>query len=169
LKTRLISGLILAGLIVLITLPARAQQDDEQSQSAAQYILPGGSNTIRMAINVWGEVQRPGIYRVPSDITLVSLISSAGGPTDNAKIRKVRVIRAYPQEGKPQVILVNLKDYLNDADISGMPKLYPGDTIFIPTTFRQYLSNGVGIFTSITSLVAAVAIIYERLSRANSY
>jgi len=161
-----------SALFVIITLflgsvPAFAQ-NDQQDQSAAQYILPGGSNTIRMAINVWGEVQRPGIYRVPSDITLVELISSAGGPTDLAKIKKVRVIHAYPQNGEAQVIKVNLKDYLKDADISGLPKLYPGDTVFIPASFRSYFTTTVGIAASITTLFSAVALIWERLSRAGS-
>ena len=163
-----LSLVIGAFLLMGLAAPAAAQQDD-QSQSAAQYILPGGQNTIRMAINVWGEVQRPGVYRVPSDITLVSLISSAGGPTDLAKIKEVRVVHAYPQEGEPRVIEVNLEEYLDHADVSGLPTLYPGDTVFVPSSFRRYFTDTLGIFASITALISGAALIYERMTRAGSY
>ncbi len=164
---RRFSGLLII-LVLCVFAPAIFAQNNQnqQDQSAAQYILPGGTSTIRMAINVWGEVQRPGIYRVPSDITLVELISSAGGPTDMAKIKDVRVIHAYSKTGKAQVIKVNLKKYLKKADVSDLPKLYPGDTVFIPANFRSYFTSTVGIAASVTTLFSAFALIWERLTRA---
>ena len=50
----------------------------------AQYIL-GSGDILLVNVNLWGHVQRPGIYSVPSSYTLIDLISSAGGPLKTAR------------------------------------------------------------------------------------
>ena len=45
----------------------------------AQYIL-GDKDVLLISVNLWGHVQRPGIYSVPSHFTIIDLLSSAGGP-----------------------------------------------------------------------------------------
>ncbi len=156
---------------VTALLPAglMAQQESGNQQAASRYILPGERNTILMEINLWGEVKQPGIYKVPGDIDLVSLLSSAGGPTDMAKMREVRVIRAYPQEGDPRVMEVDLRRFIETADASQLPNLYPGDTVYVPGNFRRYFSTSLGIAGSVAGIASAVALIYERMVRAASY
>ncbi|MBS1272295.1 MAG: hypothetical protein MAGBODY4_01436 [Candidatus Marinimicrobia bacterium] len=155
--------LILLGILFLgINVNAQNQTGD---QPAAQYILPGERNQILMEINMWGEVQRPGIYKVPSDINIIALISSAGGPTDYAKLREVKIVRGFSEESDQKVLTINLEDYLEKAEVSDLPKLYPGDTIYIPGNFRKYFSTTVGITSAITSIAAAIALIFERVSR----
>ncbi|MGH7450073.1 MAG: SLBB domain-containing protein [bacterium] len=60
---------------------------------AAQYYL-GEQDELLIKVNIWGLVRRPGQYMVPKDTDLISLISFAGGPLDQARMKKVKVIRA---------------------------------------------------------------------------
>ena len=62
------------------------------SDRPAQYIL-GSGDILLVTVNLWGHVQRPGIYSVPSSYTLIDLISSAGGPLKTARLNDVRVVR----------------------------------------------------------------------------
>lgn len=79
--------------------PAFASSQDEGDQPdlgrprAAQYYL-GEQDELLIKVNIWGLVRRPGQYMVPKDTDLISLISFAGGPLDQAKMKKVKVIRA---------------------------------------------------------------------------
>ena len=48
---------------------------------------PGGQ------VNIWGFVQKPGRYEVPSSTGLIQLISFAGGPVQYAKLDEVKLTR----------------------------------------------------------------------------
>lgn len=159
-------------ILVLLSVPKIiSAQVDATSNSgqdrppAARYILPGSRNAVRMEVNLWGEVNRPGIYVVPSDMDIVALISSAGGPTTYAKLEYVKVIRGYPQDGEPTVINVDIRNYLKTADVSGLKKLNPGDTVFVPGGIRPSLLPGFTFISSIASLLASVALIFYRTGR----
>lgn len=103
-KKHLVSGLFLSIPLVftLILLPidsALAQSDEQKSSTqnrGALYYL-GEQNELLMRVNIWGFVQKPGQYMVPKDTDLISLISFAGGPREEAKIKKIKVIRNSTQ------------------------------------------------------------------------
>lgn len=150
----------------LITAQIDASNNTEQEKpSAARYILPGSRNSVRMEINLWGEVSRPGIYVVPSDIDVVALISSAGGPTAAAKLEYVKLIRGYPQDGEPTVLNIDIRHYLKTADVSGLPDLNPGDTVFVPGGIGKSILPSFSFISSIASLLASLVLILYRTGR----
>ncbi len=59
----------------------------------AQYFL-GEEDELLMRVNIWGFVRKPGQYMVPTDTDLISLISFAGGPVEQAKVKAIKVVRA---------------------------------------------------------------------------
>lgn len=63
-----------------------------QEEAPSQYIL-GDEEQLEMIVHVWGEVLKPGEYRVPYDTNIMELISIAGGPTQYGKLSKVRLTR----------------------------------------------------------------------------
>jgi len=75
---------------------AFAQQEENQHDGAsnrgAQYFL-GAQDELLFKVNIWGFVRKPGQYMVPKDTDLISLISFAGGPLEQAKIKRVKIIR----------------------------------------------------------------------------
>ncbi|MDZ7362316.1 MAG: SLBB domain-containing protein [candidate division KSB1 bacterium] len=72
-----------------------AQDEDDQRDNnrGAQYIL-GAQDELLIRVNIWGFVRKPGQYMVPKNTDLISLISFAGGPLEQAKIKKVKIIRS---------------------------------------------------------------------------
>jgi len=117
---------------------AWAQQTAPQAQGyqqPARYYLgslgPGGSDQLLMHVNVWGYVQKPGQYLVPANTNLVSLISFAGGPLEDASLRRVQVIRATADDGQPAVLNVDIEAYLKRGDPALLPILRPGDTVIV--------------------------------------
>ena len=102
---------------------------------------------LQMLTYIWGHIPRPGLYIVPDDTDVLTLISLAGGPTDDAKIRSIRIVRSSP-DSEGEVIFVDLKRYIETGDASLIPKLKPGDTVVVSGSayfafrrFVQFLSN----------------------------
>ena len=107
---------------------------------AARYFL-GSADEILMQVNVWGFVRQPGQYMVPYDTDLVSLLSYAGGPQEEAKIKSIRIIRNSGTESEEKVIDVNVKRFLKSADYSLIPILKPGDTVMVSGTTFHWISK----------------------------
>lgn len=86
-------------------------------------------------IYVIGHVANPGKYSFEKIPDLWKVISEAGGPTEIANLSNVLVIRTAEEEGTP--IIVNLAELLQQGDLSSLPKLKPGDTIYVSGTFGE--------------------------------
>jgi protein involved in polysaccharide export with SLBB domain len=126
----------------------------QTSDRPAQYIL-GSGDILLININLWGFVQRPGIYSIPSSYTLIDLISSAGGPRENSRLSEVRIVRK-----NQEVIVVDVEEFLKTGDSGKLPVLQPGDTVVVPGS----LTN---IFLNIVAFMRDVAIIVNVFVLAN--
>ncbi len=78
-------------------------------------------------VNVSGDVRQPRRVEFTSDLTVLGAISAAGGFTDYADQRKVRLMRA----GKVQIVDVKAVRNNPALDI----RLLPGDQIEVPQSF----------------------------------
>jgi len=133
---------------------------------AAQYYL-GTENELLVPINIWGFVEKPGQYMVPNNTDLISLISFAGGPTENAKISSVRIVRSDPSQGNV-VFKINVKKYLDTADERLVPILKPGDTIIVKGTTFHWISRFFEFLSRLSILaqiVYFIALAQEYLTR----
>jgi polysaccharide export outer membrane protein len=81
-----------------------------------------------MKISVLGEVRRPDVYRIKSQVTIFDAIAMAGGFTDLARPNKVVVLRNAP--GGPQRIMVNMKQLVG-GDGKAPFYLQTGDTVYV--------------------------------------
>ncbi len=147
----------LALLIILLGHVTRAQADEGKPIAipkaiarGAQYFI-GDENQLMMKVNIWGRVETPGQYFVPSDTDLITLISVAGGPADKSRIDNVRVVR-IAASGAEEVIEVNLKKYLKTGDRALIPDLNPDDTIIVSGSMWY-------IFTTVVQVVSQLAIV----------
>ena len=98
----------------------------EQEFDANKLANAGDSADGRTAIKVFGEVNAPGSFSFKTNNDLVDIIMRAGGVTRYASVEQIRVI----SDNTPK--LFNLKTYLDSGDISLLPPLTPGTTIFVP-------------------------------------
>ncbi|MBN1826801.1 MAG: polysaccharide biosynthesis/export family protein [Candidatus Eisenbacteria bacterium] len=83
-------------------------------------------------IFVFGEVAHPGPFAFQEIPDLWSVIMKAGGPTGMAYLREVRILRG-DGEGR-RSIPVDLNAFLLGAVETALPRLQPGDTVYIPRT-----------------------------------
>ena len=157
---------ILVIFAVVLFAAALAQESSGGFQSAnnsSAYFYNGtiqGSEQLKIYTYIWGQVRKPGMYIVPDNTDLLALISLAGGPTENAKLSKIRVVR--PTLEGEKIIWINLKEYVETGNENMIPTMKPGDTVIISGTFfyafakvTDFLSKvaiALGVYTTIANI-----------------
>ncbi|MDD5582183.1 MAG: SLBB domain-containing protein [Candidatus Marinimicrobia bacterium] len=117
-------------------------------------------------VKIWGEVVRPGIYDVPLTSDIIGIISYAGGPTNMAKLTNVRLLRnERTEDGEKILIIVDIEKYIETGDKSLLPIIRPGDTIMIPPKFMKQVTDVLGPFSAILSVINVFAMTSWYLSR----
>lgn len=82
-----------------------------------------------MQVSVFGMVERPDNYPVVDQTSLFKVLSTAGGPSEEANIRSIRI---YRQNGNPNET-IDLTRHLDDGSIHTSPILVgPGDIVYVP-------------------------------------
>jgi polysaccharide export outer membrane protein len=81
-------------------------------------------------IYITGEVTRGGTYPLEPGMTVLQGLSSAGGFTPFANVKKIYVLRQ--QNGKQIKYPFNYKDVVKGSDTAQNILLQPGDTIVVP-------------------------------------
>jgi protein involved in polysaccharide export with SLBB domain len=92
-------------------------------------------------VYVLGNVSTPGKYTFEVMPNLWGVIMEAGGPTENANLSDVMIIRQ--QDGKEQSINVDLGELLKNNDLKNIPEMYPGDNVYVPAVIGNVPSSGI--------------------------
>jgi len=124
----------------------RLNQSYQAGDRPAQYIL-GSEDVLLIPINLWGHIQRPGIYSIPSSFGLLDLLSSAGGLLKSARLNDVRLIRK-----NQEVIKVNIKDFIKTGNKDLLVPLQPGDLVIVG-------GSAFDMFAQIVAVARDIAII----------
>jgi protein involved in polysaccharide export with SLBB domain len=82
-------------------------------------------------VYVMGEVFKPGAYEAASGVSFLDILANAGGPTRFAESRQIRIIR---HDGN--VTPFDLQQFTEGSDAANIPKVSPGDAIFVPEKNR---------------------------------
>jgi polysaccharide biosynthesis/export protein len=81
-------------------------------------------------VYVSGEVNKPGVYNLRSETSLLQIIPMAGGFTQWADKKKILVVRK--ENGKEKRFTVSYKKAMKGNDPNSNVILKPGDTIIVP-------------------------------------
>ena len=105
------------------------------SEKLKKYLNGPQVTVIVTAINsqrvfVVGEVLRAGAFPMLPGMTVLQALSSAGGFTTFADVKKIHVVRL--RNGKQVEIPFNYRDVLRGENSEQNIKLEPGDTIVVP-------------------------------------
>jgi len=84
-------------------------------------------------LSILGEVARPGIYAVPTDLVLADAVMVAGGPTQDAKFAATRIERGSERLLEGDRLQQALARGLTVDDLN----LRAGDQIFVPQVTRR--------------------------------
>lgn len=140
--------------VLLVFLFASFVRSQETNQGGAQYyVFPGGEGELQIKVQVWGQVARPGMYRVPKSMDVTGLISLAGGPLEDANLSDIKIVRTAPVPG---VFKADIGQYISSASTQSIPVLEPGDTIIIPENLYHKFSRIV----SVMGQLAIIANVY---------
>ncbi|MFT7684392.1 MAG: protein involved in polysaccharide export with SLBB domain, partial [Moritella dasanensis] len=86
----------------------------------------GDASDTQKAVTVFGEVNAPGTFSYVPGMTVIESLMKANGVTRYGNVSKIRVMGLK----EPQTF--DLKLYLDTGDVSKLPKIRPGTTIFVP-------------------------------------
>ena len=82
---------------------------------------------------VVGEIHSPNIYPFSEDTRLLEAIAQAGGFTNFAVEDDVKIIRGGTEN--PEVLSLNVREIVEDADLGQNVLLQNGDIVYVPRTF----------------------------------
>lgn len=111
-----------------------------------------------ISVNLWGFVNAPGKYRVPSSTTLIQLISMAGGPNDRARLSDIRILHDVTVDSTivEPVNVFNLEEYQRTADSSLNPILIDNDTVIVNGDALNVFREILAVFRDIALVVGTV-------------
>jgi len=117
-------------------------------------------------VSIIGEVKKPDIYQVSKNSSVLDIIKLAGGPTAEANLKTVTLIRGKDNfDSKAGVeenrLKINIEKVLTEGEFNLLPPLHTNDTIFVPKIKeeRNYWRTFMQIVGDISTLVVAYYLI----------
>lgn len=107
----------------------------DPSDNKSQWVRQASDNSIY----IFGQVGAPGRYAFNAQLSFIDILSAADGPTAAADIHNIRV--THRNEGRPRVTPLDLADYFETGDETLLPKVVPGDSIYVPEKNRPWLDE----------------------------
>lgn len=89
------------------------------------------------SIYLMGSVGKPGRYAFEDRLSFLDVLAAADGPTTSADILNIRV--THRGEARDRVTRLNLAQYFETGDESLLPRIRPGDVIYVPDRSRSWL------------------------------
>lgn len=100
----------------------------------------------RRQVYLLGSVKNPTVYDLPSagSLTLLQVVSMAGGYTPDAARDQVRIFRQKAAGGNDRVVLVvNTLEVTEQSQAQKDPVLQPGDMVLVPTLKKIFVMGNV--------------------------
>ena len=80
-------------------------------------------------VAVLGAVSKQENYTITNDVSLIEILSTAGGTTPESDLRHIKILRSGSNR---QPIEVDLTWYIENGNVESIPMIRPGDTVYIP-------------------------------------
>jgi protein involved in polysaccharide export with SLBB domain len=100
-------------------------------------------------VSVLGEVRAPSLYPVEPGVSLIQLLTLAGGPTDRANLKRAQVIR------ENHVFTVDLESALSGS-AAGRVTLYSNDVVYLPPKHSVFSRDNISLAATLAALALSV-------------
>jgi protein involved in polysaccharide export with SLBB domain len=114
-------------------------------------------------VQILGSVRVPAIYALEDVNDLVGVMLLAGGPNDDANLKRVKVVRENAS-GTTEAIEFNVDAYLTQGVVSQNPVCQPGDTVWVPRK-RGALARSLRIVPLVLGSIASSIGIYYAITK----
>jgi hypothetical protein len=116
-------------------------------------------NAVNIKVQLWGYVELPGFYIVPSGTSINELISLAGGPTQDASLDDIRVVK-IKEGSQTTMVKYNYNDIMWEDNIRShinYTQLDAGDIVAIPGEPRYFMRQDIAYYLGIVTALASIA------------
>jgi len=130
-----------------------------------EYFAEARPGSVMMKVNIMGSVNKPGVYNVPVNSELNSVLTFAGGPSIDANIQKVMIRSKHGDNTK--IKKVDLEKFFKDSSENPYI-LKPNDYVYLQQSEKLISSEVLQttiLVSTILSIVVAMVIIDTRLSK----
>ncbi|MEO0230932.1 MAG: polysaccharide biosynthesis/export family protein [candidate division WOR-3 bacterium] len=110
-------------------------------------------------VSVFGEVLRPGAIPYQRGLRITDYIALAGGPTPDANLKKVRIVKFINE--KPVSMRINVEEIIKKGKNEKNFELKSGEWVYIPKKFKI----NWGIVLNTLALTVSVLNLYITLER----
>jgi protein involved in polysaccharide export with SLBB domain len=93
------------------------------------------------SIHIMGQVGAPGRYAFSENFSFMDILSAANGPTSGADLRNIRISHRDDTKGAARVTKLDFTRYLETGDGTLLPRVKPGDVIFVPERNGDWLDQ----------------------------
>ncbi len=107
-------------------------------------------------VRILGAVKTSGRYQFNRDMTILDVLAEAGGPTKTAYIEKIIIVNVSCCENKAYTF--DLMDFMKDPDVSRLPVLRPGDTVFVPDNTNSRWAVVMENIKDVLSIISLIAL-----------
>jgi protein involved in polysaccharide export with SLBB domain len=114
---------------------------------------------LKTKLYIWGEVKSPGLYYVETNADILELISLAGGPTSDADLGHITLVRG--QAGEKEII-INLGEYLAVGKSEEPIFLKSGDILIIKSNLWKKVRSTVTFLSGLVVFVNLYLLIQAR-------
>lgn len=118
----------------------------------SEFVFQTYKNQELISLRLLGAVRKAGLYHVPKDIKLVTLLSLAGGTTKDAEVEEIVI----GSETGNNVKKINLYEAMNNQ-INSDYKFSSNDTVFIKHK-KPFISNDSWKIISVISVLLTTAL-----------
>jgi polysaccharide export outer membrane protein len=80
-------------------------------------------------VSVLGSVGRPDNYTITGDMNLFQVLSQAGGTTDQADLRNIKIYKGGQTSNAREI---DLTTYLRNENTGSVATVQPGDIVYVP-------------------------------------
>ena len=107
-------------------------------------------------VKVLGEVAKPGRYRYTSNMTLLDLLSAAGGPTSAAMVTKILIVNIGPKlEARSSTF--DMMKFSRTGDMRMLPTIREGDVIYVPNNNEDNKKRFAELLTNLANIALIIS------------
>lgn len=117
---------------------------------------------VRMWINIWGHVNKPGNYLVYNNTDVITVLAMAGGLRSGAAIDRIKLYRELPDMRGNLLYIINMQEFVESGDRKVFPSVLPNDAFYVPQRTSSYILSQVGL---INTMMSAINLYYLALIR----
>jgi protein involved in polysaccharide export with SLBB domain len=122
-------------------------------------VVPG--NPLTATVKVLGYVQKPGSFDIAFRMSLLDVIALAGGTTEQADLRHVKVL-SFGGQNAGETRVINVESLLHASNVKSIAVVAPGDVVYVPKR-KNHLGKFVGVLRDLSTF----ATLYILISRAD--